>query len=350
MHIGILPICVSEYAKEIHTALDSPETRVSLRPLRGDPRECRLAVGFGLLEAGFSLAIPSVLAAIADVGIPEMDAGYILLCGLIAVAFEILRLVCAVIARRFAARASTRLAAELRRAVFAHTRQFRGMRIDAADFSVLTTCFDGDVSRLQTGVNDVLPNLLRTPVVTLAALISAFTVGGRCGCVFAASILAFVCVGASITLLRIPLARRVRERRDDLARAMCEGGDIRLLSGKLSRSQRRSNRVCALLRPLNLFVFGISAAMLLRIGLQTGLSRGRIAALLVYLFMTADAFTQSADRFFAASEAGLCGKRIGALLVAKTKYDLPRTPASDGAASGFRMPRPSSDFEEEASA
>ena len=350
MHVGILPICVSEYAKEIHAALWSPETRKSLAALRENPRECTFAAAFGLLEAGFSIALPPLFAAVVDIGIAGMDAGYILIRGLIAVLFEALRLICALFARRFAAQASARLAANLRHEVFAHVRRFGTASIGDMDFSVLMTCFSGDITRLQTGVNDVLPQLPTTPVVTLAALIAAFVTNGSCGCICAAAVLAFACIGAGITLVRIPLARRIRECGDALLRGIRNGVDIRSRSDVLKRFRRLSDRLCALLRPLTLLAFGLSAAALLRIGVQIGLSRGRIAALLVYLAMTASAHVKSADRVFNAVEAGLCGRRIGTLLSVKPWKRRPQILAFDAAASDCRASNPSPELDEEVSA
>lgn len=347
MHVGILPICVSEYAKEIHAALWSPETRKSLAALRENPRECCFAAAFALAETVFALALPAVLAAVIDVGIAGMDAGYILICGMIAILFEALRLVCSIFARRFASRASARLAASLRREVFAHARRFGTASIDDLDFSVLMSCFSGNVSRLQTGISDVLPHLPHTPAVTLAALIAAFTTDGSCGCVFTAAILTFGCIGAGITLVRIPLARRIRECGDDLLRGLRDGVDIRLRSDLLKRFRRLSDRLCALLRPLTLLAFGLSAAALLRIGVQIGLSHGRIAVLLVYLAMTAAAHVKSANRIFTASEAGLCGRRIGTLLGTKPWMGMTRIPAFDATVPAWRASNLSPDLDEE---
>ena len=79
---------------------------------------------FKLLEAGLELAVPFVVAAIIDRGIPSGDAGYILRMGAALVGLGLIGLACSVTAQYFAAKASAGLAAKLRRALFAHVQRF----------------------------------------------------------------------------------------------------------------------------------------------------------------------------------------------------------------------------------
>ena len=82
-----------------------------LSHLKGYALESVLAPLFKLLEAGFELIVPFVIAAIIDKGIPGGDASYIIKMGLILVGLGLVGLASSVTAQYFAAKAAVGVAA-----------------------------------------------------------------------------------------------------------------------------------------------------------------------------------------------------------------------------------------------
>ena len=83
-------------------------------------RESILGPLFKLLEAGFELIVPLVVAAIIDRGIGGNNRGFIISMGLALAGLGLVGLVCSVTAQYFAARAAIGFSTELRHDLFAH--------------------------------------------------------------------------------------------------------------------------------------------------------------------------------------------------------------------------------------
>ena len=92
--------------------------------LRDYRKETVLGPLFKLLEAGFELIVPLVVAAIIDQGIGHADKGYILRMCLVLVALGLIGLGCSVTAQYFAARASAGFVKKLRHALYDHIQHF----------------------------------------------------------------------------------------------------------------------------------------------------------------------------------------------------------------------------------
>ena len=93
-------------------------------------KESVLGPLFKLLEAGFELIVPLVVAAIIDRGIGHADKGYIIRMCLVLVALGLVDLGCSVTAQYFAAKASVGFVKKLRHALFDHIQQFSYKTLD----------------------------------------------------------------------------------------------------------------------------------------------------------------------------------------------------------------------------
>ena len=89
---------------------------------------------FKLLEACFELAVPLVMAAVIDRGVPAGDRGYVLSMGAVLVGLGLLGFASSLTAQYFAAKASMGFGTGLRQAVIETFRQKRHRnRIPARD-------------------------------------------------------------------------------------------------------------------------------------------------------------------------------------------------------------------------
>ena len=92
--------------------------RKTLSYLKSYKKECILAPLFKLLEAGFELLVPIVIAQIIDVGVAGKNTGYVVgRVGLLAI-LAVCGLAFAITAQYFAAKAAVGFEAKLRHALF----------------------------------------------------------------------------------------------------------------------------------------------------------------------------------------------------------------------------------------
>ena len=82
------------------------------RFLSGYIKECILGPLFKLLEAGFDLTVPLVMAAIIDNGIANQDQAYILRYGGVLLLLAAIGLTCSITAQYFSAKAAVGFAAK----------------------------------------------------------------------------------------------------------------------------------------------------------------------------------------------------------------------------------------------
>ena len=184
--------------------------RKLLKYMKGYGRECILGPLFKLLEAGFELLVPLVVAGIVDQGIGSGDSGYIVKMCLVMIALGIIGIVCAVSAQFFAAKAAVGFASRLRHAVMAHLMGFSYAQIDALGTSTMVTRMTSDINQVQSGVNLTLRLLLRSPFVVFGAMIMAFTIDVQAALVFAVLIPLLCLVVFGIMLITMPMYKRVQ--------------------------------------------------------------------------------------------------------------------------------------------
>ncbi len=178
--------------------------------LREYRKESILGPLFKLLEAGFELIVPLVVAAIIDRGIAAQDRGNIVAMSLVLVGLGLVGLLCSVTAQYFAAKASVGFVKNLRHALYSHIQGFSYQTLDRVGISTLITRMTSDMNQVQTGLNLALRLLLRSPFVVFGAMIMAFTIDTRTALWFVAAIPALSVVVFGIMLASIPLYRKVQ--------------------------------------------------------------------------------------------------------------------------------------------
>ena len=181
-----------------------------LKYLKDYTKESILAPLFKLLEAGFELFVPLVMAKIIDQGIANRDGGTILRMGLCLVLLASVGLASSVTAQFFAAKAAVGFATKLREALFGHIQSLSFTNIDKAGTSTMITRMTSDVNQVQSGVNMVLRLFLRSPIIVFGAMIMAFTIDVKSALIFVVAIPLLAVIVFGIMLITIPLYKKVQ--------------------------------------------------------------------------------------------------------------------------------------------
>ena len=171
-----------------------------------------------------------LMSKIIDVGIPNSDIKYILEIGILLTLSAIMSLAFGMLSGRFAAKASSGFAKNLRKGMFYKIQNFSFEDIDKFSTSSLITRLTTDVTNVQMAFMMIIRILIRGPVMLLAALFMAFSIDARLSCVF---LVAIPILGVALFYIAIkahPNFERVFKKYDKLNEVVQENvGGIRVV-------------------------------------------------------------------------------------------------------------------------
>lgn len=297
--------------------------------------QCVMAPTFKLLESGFELFVPLVVARIIDVGIANGDRLYIGKQVLLMGALAAIGFLCTLLAQYFAARAAVGIALGLRSRLFSHVQRLSYADLEQHGTSALVTRLTQDVNSVQTGWNLSLRLLLRSPCIVFGAMIMAFTIDRSISLIFLGMILALSVVVFGIMLLSIRRYQHTQSRLDrvlDAVRQNLTGVRVMRAFGRekeeiegfdahtdaLMRMQNRVGRLSALLNPLTYAIVNFAVIVLLYQGgvrVRLGsLSQGQVVALYNYLTQILIELVKLADLIITITKAVASYRRIRTVL------------------------------------
>lgn len=161
---------------------DTPDVpiKVVIRRIGSSLKEFRkdawLAPTFATLETIVEVTIPFMMAFLIDRGIAAGDSGYVLRMGSVLLGLVVVSLLLGIASGRFAARAATGLAKNLREDQFAIVQTFAFSNIDKFSTGSLITRLTTDVSNVQMAFMMLVRVAVRAPGMFIFALIMAFRV------------------------------------------------------------------------------------------------------------------------------------------------------------------------------
>ena len=320
--------------------------RKLLKYLKHYKTESVLAPFFKLLEAGFELIVPLIVASIIDDGITGgRGAGYVVWMCVALVALGVVGLACSVTAQYFAAKSAVGFAKELRSDMFAKMQSLTYSQIDGIGTSRMITRMTSDVNQIQSGVNLVLRLFMRSPFIVFGAMIMAFTISATAGGIFAATI-AVLCIAVfGIMLVTIPLYRRSQSDLDKVTaatrqtlvgvrvlRAFCkEDEEIAEFNKKndgLCASQKFAGLISAIMNPLTYAIVNAGTIALIYSGaLQVDggiITQGEVIALYNYMAQILVELIKLANLIITVTKSFACATRVSEV------FALPREMVADG--------------------
>ena len=130
---------------------------------------------FVLLEAVVTLALPTLMSNIVDLGVATGDKAYIIRCGVLMTLLAILSAVAGYLSTWHSSRASNGFGSNLRVALFNHIQEFSFADIDRFSAASLITRTTSDVRQLQNAVQMMLRTFINAPFQLIVAIIIVFT-------------------------------------------------------------------------------------------------------------------------------------------------------------------------------
>ena len=263
-----------------------------------------LAPAFKMLEAGFDLTVPLLVARIIDQGIATGNTRVIWTNFALMLLMALLGLSCSFTAQYFAAKAAIGSAAGLRRDLLVHIQSLSFTELDAIGTSTLITRMTSDINQVQNGINMFLRLFLRSPFIVFGAMILVFTIHTQLALVFVAAIAVLFMIVFGIMKITNPRYQALQKNLDGVTASTRENlngvrvirafgredlqvEEFAAINETLARSQVAVGRISALMNPLTYVV--VNAAILAVLWLGAGkvdsgvLLRGDMVAMINYI-------------------------------------------------------------------
>ena len=294
-----------------------------------------LAPLFKMLEAGFDLAVPLIVARIINVGILENDRHYIFTRFALLLVMALMGLLCSFVAQYFAAKAAVGTASGLRHTLLEKIQGFGFTELDRLGASTLVTRMTSDINQVQSGINMFLRLFLRSPFVVFGAMALAFTIDTRIALVFVGVIAVLLGIVFAILHFTAPLYRDVQQRLDDVTNETREDlNGVRVIrafgreavqqkrfhavNAALKKTQLLAGKVAALMNPLTHVVINAGIVLILWLGadgVETGtLATGDVIALINYIGQILIETVKLANLVVLLGKSVSCMGRIGQIL------------------------------------
>ena len=177
---------------------------------------------FVILEVVMEVIIPLLMARIIDVGIQNGDVHYILEMGALLIVSAILSLTFGMLSGRFAAKASSGYAKNLRKAMFHKVQDYSFENIDKFSTSSLVTRMTTDVTNVQMAFQMIIRILVRGPIMMIFALIMVMTISFKLSVIFLVAIPVLGAILFFIAIKAHPNFERVFKKYDKLNRVVQE--------------------------------------------------------------------------------------------------------------------------------
>ena len=263
-----------------------------------------LAPAFKMLEAGFDLTVPLLVARIIDDGIAAGNNQVIWSNFALMLLMALLGLACSFTAQYFAAKAAIGSAAGLRRDLLAHIQSLSFTELDTIGTATLITRMTSDINQVQNGINMFLRLFLRSPFIVFGAMLLVFTIHTQLALIFVAAIAVLFVIVFGIMKITNPKYKALQKNLDGVTAATRENlngvrvirafgreetqvREFAAINETLADSQLKVGRISAMMNPLTYVVVNAAIIGVLWLGAQkvdSGvLLRGDMVAMINYI-------------------------------------------------------------------
>ncbi len=262
-----------------------------------------LAPFFVIIEVLMEVIIPFLMALILDNGIANNDLDYVYKMGSILIIIAFLALIFGVLSGKFAAKAATGFAKNLRSDLYHNIQNFSFTNIDYFSSAGLITRLTTDVSNVQNAFQMILRISVRAPAMLILSLVMAFSINAQLSLVFVVVIPILIIGFYFIFTNAHPIFKRVFKKYDKLNSVVQENlQGVRVVKSfvrenyeikkfkKVSKSIyddfSKAEKIIAFNAPIMQFSMNLSFILLSWFGanmiVNTTLSTGQLVGLFTY--------------------------------------------------------------------
>lgn len=185
-------------------------------------KDSLLTIFFVVVEVILEILIPLFMARIIDDGISNRDINAVYKYGLIMFVIAIGTLSTGFLAGKYAAKASTGFAANLRDAMYTNIQSFSFSNIDKYSTAGLVTRLTTDVTNVQMAYQMIIRMCIRAPMNLICALTMAFMINGDLSLIFVGAMIFLIVVLGFIMVTATRYFNQVFPKYDDLNESVQE--------------------------------------------------------------------------------------------------------------------------------
>ena len=284
-----------------------------------------------LVEVGFDLCTPLVVALMIDRGVGTRDVRALAWYGALLAAMALAGFASTLICQKMASRASQGIGTALRDALFTHVNELSGAEIDRFGTPSLITRITNDVNQVQLAIALAIRQMTRFPLLAVGSMVAALLIDARLGVVF---LIATPLIGLVFWLVMarcIPHFKRMQLKLDRIAlitreglsgaravRAFVREGHERERFGRAAADQAdvaiAVGRLTSLLNPATFFIMNLAVCAILWVGgaqVNVGaLTQGQVMAFVNYMTQTLLAIVYVANLVVVFTRAQASAERI----------------------------------------
>lgn len=305
------------------------------------------SIVFCLTIKGFSafleLAIPRMLAIIIDEDVPSGNLTAVLRNGGIMLGFALLTFLFNVFGNRIAAKATGKIARDLRHDLFEKTIHLDVRATDKFGLSSLTSRLTSDTYNITNFLARMQRIGVRAPMMLIGGVIITLTIDVKLSLVLIA-ILPLVSLSVySITKRSIPMYNEEHAILDKLIRRVDESASgIRVIkalskveyeknrfhevSEELSRKEISAGKLTSLTKPINDFIFYMGFCLVILVSAimtkDGGATSGKLLAFMTYFTIILNNMIMMSRVFVQTSRAFSSASRIEEVLLSKTELEV----------------------------
>ena len=205
---------------------------------------------FMVVEVIMEMVVPLMMASLVDNGIDKGDMSHILKIGGLMIIAAGISLLGGVLGGKYASKASTGFAKNLRKGMFDRIQTFSFANIDKFSTAGLVTRLTTDVSNVQNAFQMLLRMCMRAPATLIIAMIMSFSINVKISLIFLAAILFLACVLAFIISHATKAFEQAFPKYDDLNSSVQENvSAIRVVKAyvredhEISKFKKASNNI-----------------------------------------------------------------------------------------------------------
>ncbi|MCR5686024.1 MAG: ABC transporter ATP-binding protein/permease [Lachnospiraceae bacterium] len=205
---------------------------------------------FMVIEVIMEMIVPLMMASLVDNGIDKGDMNHILKIGGFMVIAAVISLFAGILGGKYASKASTGFAKNLRKGMFDRIQTFSFANIDKFSTAGLVTRLTTDVSNVQNAFQMVLRMCMRAPATLIIAMVMSFSINVKISLIFLVAILFLACVLAFIISHATKAFEQAFPKYDDLNSSVQENvSAIRVVKAyvredhEISKFKKASNNI-----------------------------------------------------------------------------------------------------------
>ena len=188
-----------------------------------------------VIEVILEVTIPFLMSLIIDQGINNNDMDAVIKIGIMMLVASFISLSTGVLAGKYAAKAATGFAKNLRRAMYYNIQNFSFANIDKYSTAGLVTRLMTDVTNVQNAFQMIIRMCIRAPLMMISAMIMAFTINADLAMIFVVAIIFLGIILVFIMSRAHPLFRKIFRTYDDLNASVQENiNGIRVVKAYVS--------------------------------------------------------------------------------------------------------------------